>query len=129
MKMAKSALSSVQRTMRALREQGARCSVVEHFNPHVGEHGVRQDLFGILDIIALDPSGVLGIQACGSDFKKHFDKLTVEHNQETLDWLSTPGTKLYIYSWRKLKLKRGGLAMRWTAKIVEITIEDLTGKP
>ncbi len=116
--------SPVQRTMRHLREQGARVWIVEHYNPYVGMHGVRVDLFNIIDILALDPSGVLGIQACGADFKKHYEKLTIEHCQESLDWLKTPGTKLFIYSWRKLKLKRGGIAMRWAARVVEITLKD-----
>jgi len=42
-----------------------------------------------------------------------------------LEWLETPGTSLEIWCWRKVKHKRGGKAMRWQAKVVEITLEDL----
>ncbi len=123
-------LSPVQRTIRALKEQGIKCSIVERFNPHVGEHGVRQDLFSILDVLALDPiNGVIGIQCCASDFKKHMEKLTVEKVQESIDWLSTPGTKLQIWSWRKTKLNRGGKAMRWNPRIQEIKIGDIIKTP
>jgi hypothetical protein len=101
---------------------------VEKFNAHVGPHGIRQDLFGIIDIIALDPErGVIGIQSCGSDFAEHWRKLTIERNQETFDWLSTPGAALELWGWRKVKLKRGGLAMRWEPRIKEVFLKDLEG--
>ena len=70
-------MSPTQRTMRELKNQGFVCAVVERFNAHVGRHGVRQDLFGIIDVLALDPQrGVVGVQACaGSGFADHFRKL------------------------------------------------------
>jgi hypothetical protein len=104
-----------------------RCAIVERYNAHVGPHGIRQDMFGIIDVLALDPErGVLGIQCCaGSGFNAHLKKITVEHYQETLDWLSTPGTSLFIWAWRKVKVKRGGKAMTWQPRVKEITKEDL----
>ncbi len=119
-------MSPTQRTIRELRNNGRKCAIVEKWNPHVGPHGIRQDLFGIIDVIALDPErGVVGIQCCGSGFSQHYRKLTEEMAQETLDWLSTPGTSLELWGWRKVKLKRGGKAMVWRPRIVEIKIEDL----
>lgn len=117
-------MSPTQRTIRALRDQGIKCAIVEKWNSHVNK---RQDLFQIIDVIGLDPEkGVLGIQCCaGSGFSKHVEKLTVERAQETSDWLSTPGTSLYIWGWRKLLKKRGGKAMIWQARVQEITLEDL----
>ena len=57
--------SPTQRTLNHLRRRGYLAAVVERFNPHVGEHGIRQDLFGFLDLLAIraDKPGVLGIQA------------------------------------------------------------------
>jgi hypothetical protein len=102
---------------------------VERFNAHVGPHGIRQDLFGIIDIIALDPErGVVGIQSCGQDFAAHERKILIERAQETCDWLSTPGTKLELWGWRKVKLKRGGVAMRWSPRVREFTMEDFSAK-
>ena len=124
----KRGLSPTQRTIRALKEQGVMCAIVEKFNSFVGEHGIRQDLFGIIDIVALDTQkGVRGIQCCGADYKKHCDKLLNEKTPETIAWLETPSTTLEIWSWRKIKLKRGGLAMRWQQKIRIITLEDFEG--
>ena len=119
-------LSPTQRTLRALKEQGREAAIVEKWNAYAGEHGKRIDLFNIIDVLALDPiRGVIGIQCCGgSGYSAHYNKITEEHSIETINWLSTPGTKLEIWAWRKLKLHRGSKAMRWTPKIVEITLED-----
>ncbi len=112
--------------MRELRNQGRRCAIVEKWNAHVGPFGVRQDMFGIIDIIALDPErGVVGVQSCGQAFAAHMRTLTVTRYQESHDWLSTPGTVLELWGWRKVKVKRGGKAMVWRPRIKIITLEDL----
>ena len=119
--------SPTQRTIRALKDQGRVCGIVERYNAHVGPHGIRQDLFGIIDIIALDPErGVIGIQSCGSDFAAHERKILIERAQESIDWLSTPGAKLELWGWRKVKLKRGGVAMRWSPRMREFTLADFS---
>lgn len=120
------ATSPTQRTIRELKNQGMKCAIVEKWNAFAGKHGIRQDLFGIIDVLALDPErGVIGVQCCGSDFSSHVKKITEEKYQETLDWLQTPGTNLEIWGWRKLKKKRGGKQMVWRPRIQEITINDL----
>lgn len=121
-------LSNTQRTLRALRARGLVAAIVERWNQYAGPHGIRQDLFGIIDVLALDPQrGVIGIQSCGSAFSEHFRKLTTEKAQETSDWLSTPGTSLELWGWRKVKLKRGGKAERWTPRVVQITLDMIEG--
>jgi hypothetical protein len=101
------------------------CAIVERFNAHVGPHGLRQDLFGIIDVLALDPGrGVVGVQSCGNSFSEHHRKLTEERAQECIDWLQTPGTGLELWAWRKVKLKRGGAAMRWQPRVLELTLSD-----
>lgn len=129
-------LSSVQRTLQAMRQQGRICGIVERFNAHVGPYGIRQDLFGIIDIIALDPErGVIGIQACGQDFAAHERKITEEKAQESIDWLETrtyciscgelaDATALELWGWRKLKLRPGAKAMRWKPRVRIFTLDD-----
>ena len=118
-------MTPTQRTLRALREQGRVCAIVERWNQHVGPHGIRQDLFGIIDVIALDPErGVVGVQSCGSDFAAHQRKMLEERAQECIDWLSTPGTVLELWGWRKVKLKRGGKAERWSPRVRAFTLAD-----
>lgn len=114
-----------QRTIRELRNQGRVCAIVEKWNAFVGPHGVRQDLFGIIDVIALDPErGVVGVQSCGSSFAEHERKFFDERRQECIDWLSTPGTKLELWGWRKVKVKRGGKAERWSPRVREFVLDD-----
>jgi len=109
--------SATQRTIRALKSQGRKCAIVEKWNPHVN---IRQDLFRIIDILALDPErGVIGIQT-GTQRASHFRKITEDEAQNTIDWLETPGTVLELYTWRKVKVKRGGKAVRWEPRIEEI---------
>jgi hypothetical protein len=124
--MARSGMSPTQRTMRYFKDLGMKVGIVERFNSHAGPFGIRQDLFFIIDIIGLDPEkGVVGIQSCGQDFAGHMKKICIEHYQETYDWITTPGASLQLIGWRKLKVKRGGKAMKWAPRIIEITLEVL----
>lgn len=118
-------LSPTQRTLKALRARGLKSAIVEKFNAHVGPFGIRQDLFGIIDIIALDPeSGIIGVQSTGQDFNGHKKKLMEDRHQECVDWLNTPGTTLELWGWRKKKVKRGGKAVRWFPRVATLTLEN-----
>lgn len=124
-----------QRTLAALRKQGRPCEVVErwidyHRKPgQSGPLGIRKDLFGIIDIIALDHErGVVGVQCCaGSGYSAHWKKITQEYAENTKQFLMTPGTALELWAWRKIKKVRGGKAMVWEARVTEITIEAMEG--
>lgn len=119
------ATSPTQRTIRELKNQGRVCGIVEKFNSFVGPHGIRQDFLGFIDIIACDvENGIIGIQCCGQDFAAHYRKITEERNENAFEWLRSGG-KIELWGWRKVKLKRGGKAMRWKPRIKEITFEDL----
>jgi len=119
------ATSPTQRTIRELRNQGRRCAIVERWNQHAGPHGIRQDLFGIIDVLALDPErGVVGVQCCGSSYAAHYRKMTEERAEDSLEWLETPGTALELWAWRKIKLSRGGKAMRWRPRVYVFSKED-----
>ena len=118
-------LSPTQRTLRALRERGLEVAIVEKFNAYIGPFGQRQDLFGIIDVLALDPQiGVIGVQSCGNSFSAHRRKILEQRQQETVEWLSTPGTSFELWSWRKIKLNRGGKAMRWSPRVARICLDN-----
>ena len=119
-----SRLSPTQRTLRALRAQGRLCAVAEKWNPHVGPYGIRQDLFGWIDVIALDPQrGIVGIQSCGQSFAEHLRKLLDSDCTEALlEWLRCGG-HAELWGWRKVKLKRGGKAQVWRPRVLVITEE------
>lgn len=119
-----SKLSPTQRTLRALRADGFHCGIVERFIPQAGPHGKRVDLLGFIDLLALDPArGIIGVQCCaGSGHAAHRTKITEDCNELAREWLRCGGL-IELWSWRKVKLKRGGKAERWKPRIEEITIE------
>ncbi len=119
------AAKSVQRTLKWLRDQGLVASVVEKFNPFAGPHGQREDLFGFIDILALDPANgkIIGVQACGSDWAPHVKKITEERAQIARAWLESGG-EAQLIGWRKLKVVKmdgtKGKAERWVPRIGDI---------
>jgi len=122
-------LTPTQRTLRELRKQGRLVDVCERWivNPKLPGGGFRKDLFGFIDLIILDPEqGIVAVQSCGQAFKAHLDKIMdSEVTEFVIEWLESPSKpKLELWGWRKLKLKRGGKAMRWRPRVKEITIED-----
>ena len=120
-------LSPTQRTIAHLKEQGIVCGICERWipNPRMPGGGIRKDLFGFIDIITISKAdGVMGIQSCGQDFSGHRRKILEEKKDEVRAWLEA-GAKLQLIGWRKLKVTRGGKAMRWVPRIEEITLEVL----
>ena len=118
-------MTPTQRTLKYLKDMGRVCGIVERFNPYVGAHGIRQDLFGFIDIIALDrKEGIIAVQSCGQAFSAHYKKITEERFHECQMWLRCGG-KVELIGWRKVKLKRGGVAMRWKPRVKIITQKDL----
>lgn len=114
----------MERTRKKLKEQGLKSAITEHWIPRAK---CRRDLFGIIDLIALDSKrGVLGIQVCGQDFSVHHHKFLTERRAACIDWLNTPGAHLEIWSWRPLKekYKNGRPKTVWAVRIQEYTLKD-----
>ena len=119
-------LSATQRTLRALRDQGRICEIAEKWqiNPDIPGGGYRKDLFGFIDIVVLDPQqGIIGVQSCTTSYAAHYRKITTEVHEAAIEWLKCGG-RIEIWAWRKVKLKRGGLAERWMPRVVQITLAD-----
>jgi hypothetical protein len=96
--------------------------VVEHWNPHVG---IRQDLFGILDVLCVGPD-VVGIQttadsgmsariakikAATIDVRRDDDQV---ETVEVLRALRRARVRVLVHGWRK----RNG---RWWVREVELS--------
>ena len=118
-------MTNTSRTLKYLRDLGYTVGMVERFLSFAGKFGKRVDLFSIIDIIAIKPNEILGIQSCGQAFSEHKNKLLNEEG--TKKWLEAGG-ELWIIGWRKLKLKRGGKAIRWKPRIYQFNILDLPRK-
>ena len=109
---------SSTRTKEYLDKKGIRSGIVERF---IGQINKKVDLFNIIDIIAIYPSGICGIQACGTDFAEHDRKILA--STEAHDWLVVGG-QLELWGWRKKKVKRGGKAVMWEPRIKRYDIND-----
>lgn len=108
--------SPTKLSLAELRKRGYMAAVVEKFNSFIK---IRQDLFGILDIIAVHPikKEVLGIQATsekGGNVSKHQKKIEGNKNLET--WLQS-GCKFEIWGWAKKG--KAGKRKLWTLREIK----------
>ncbi len=118
-------LSPTQRTLRSLRQEGYIVGIVERFNPYAGKFGITQDLFGIIDIIAIKHDAICGIQSCGQAFAAHNRKIL--ESEFAVEWLKVGG-HLELWGWRKVKLKKDGVAMRWRPRVRVYGLKDFGEK-
>lgn len=119
----KKRLNYTQKTLRACRERGYICDKTEKWNAFAGPFGQREDLFGFIDLIALDPKqGIIAIQSTGPHGHSQHRKAILE-NEFALEWLKCKGV-IELWSWRKLLKKRGGKLRVWVPRIEPITKED-----
>ena len=118
-------ISNTSRTLEYLRSQGWVADKVEQFNAYAGKFGQRKDMFGFGDIVAMGENSIIAIQSCGQSYSEHNRKITEDEKVAPLAllWLQNGG-RLILIGWRKVKLKRGGKALRWQPRIKEYTIED-----
>lgn len=124
-------MSSTTRTLKALRDMGYESDICERFIPAGPGRafGNRRDLFNLFDIICFnsDSSGeslvlpsTWGIQCFTTAWKEHLDKIK-EHELLVKKWLNA-GNGIELWGWRKLKVKRGGKAVRWTPRIIRFQL-------
>lgn len=120
-------MSPTQRTLRALRERGYHAAVVERFNRFAG---IRQDLFGWIDLVAAHPTevGILGIQTTTGDHAaERLEK--ARGNGALLAWILSGG-RLAVWGWSKRKgLRADGKRSKrdvWALREIPVSIADLT---
>ena len=110
--------SPTKRCIALLKKEGAISQVVERWNAFAG---VRQDLFGFADILAMTSKReLLAIQTTsGSAHASH--RIKILNEPRALLWLKC-GNRIEIWSWSK----RGprGCKKVWTVRRDEITIKD-----
>jgi len=111
-------ITPVQRTLKYFRSKGWVCEKVERWNPYAGK---RQDVFGFIDVMAILPECICGIQACGQAFSAHDKKIRA--SGKARKWVEA-GQKVILCGWRKVKKKRGGKMYIWRPRIKEYTLED-----
>jgi hypothetical protein len=102
-------MSPTARSLAECRKRGWECQVVEHYNFYTKR---KHDLFGVIDIVACTPNGILGIQATTGD--NHAARVTKSLAEPRLArWLAS-GARFSVWSWSK----RGDRGKRklWTLR-------------
>lgn len=100
-KKRKKGISPTARSLAELRKRGMTAQVVEHWNPFAKPFGRRVDLFGCIDIVAITPNGILGIQATANTGGTHSarrHKALLE--PRLVEWIRS-GQRFEIWSWSK----------------------------
>ena len=91
-------MSPTQLTLRELRGLGWQHQVVEYWHAHASK---RVDLFGVIDILACSPDGILGIQATTRDnMWNRRNKMLTKKASQVSGWI-TAGGLLEIWGWDK----------------------------
>jgi len=114
-----------QRALAHCRAKGWTAGIVEKWNVHAG---IRQDLFGCIDLIVLDGQpGALGVQVTsGSNVAARITKSLAEPRLRT--WLQS-GSRFSIWGYRKiLATKNDGSKSKraiWSLREIELTLADL----
>ena len=87
-----------QRSLELLRKQGYLVGVVERWNQHAG---IRQDLFGFVDLVAVRERGeTLAVQACSrSNVAARVHKIADHPNVAAL---RKAGWRIVVHGWAKL---------------------------
>ena len=109
--------SPTQRTLQLLRKQGAICGIVEKWNQFAR---IRQDLFQFIDIICLKDNAIIGIQ-CTSGANHAARKAKILENKIAPYWIKAGG-KIWLISFSKKKIKRGGKAYKYVPRIEVIKL-------
>lgn len=113
-------VSPTQRSLARLRELGYVAQVVERWNPHAR---VRQDLFGCIDILAIEPGSktpILGVQACAAaSVSERLKKAIAE--PRLMQWIRSGGS-FEVWGWSK----RGARGKRkvWSVRVVPVALYD-----
>lgn len=115
-------VSPTQRTLKEYRNKGYLADICERFLPAGPSraYGNRKDLFGLFDLIAVGgPEGrIIGVQCFTTAWTEHERKM-LEEEAALRVWLESGG-KAVLWGWRKLKVKRGGKAVRWMPRVKEV---------
>jgi len=110
--------SPTQRTLKLLRDEGYTAQVVERWCSFTKR---RHDLFGIIDVLAIKDGETLAVQTTsGSGVSARLKKMLAS---DTLEQILKAGWNVHIHGWRKTKVKRGGKAMRWNVRLIDVRDE------
>jgi hypothetical protein len=88
-------VTPTQRSLAYLRAEGWQVAVVERWNPHAR---IRQDLFGVFDLLAVRDGVTMGVQVTSTGVASRVKKIA---DSEMVPALRRAGWALMVHGWRK----------------------------
>lgn len=102
--------SPTQRSKAHLEKQGYRVAIVEHWNAFAR---IRQDLFGIVDLLCLRGTETLAVQTTSAGNMSSRVRKIIE--SPAISDLRAAGWGIVVHGWRK------GANGRWTLREVDVS--------
>jgi hypothetical protein len=88
----------MQRSLKNLRDRGYLVAIVEHWNQYAK---IRQDLFGVIDLLALKDGETLAVQCTdASNMSKRISKIA---DSENTPIMRGAGWRIEVHGWTKGK--------------------------
>lgn len=110
-------VSPTQRSLSYLRREGYVVATVERWNAFAG---IRQDLFGFIDLLAIRDGETVGVQVTtGGNLAARREKAMGHENFQK--WLRA-GNRFILHGWRKVG-KRGERKV-WEVRVEEINLAE-----
>ncbi len=101
-------MTPTQRTLSEMRKRGYVAAITERWNPFAK---IRQDLFGIVDVICLGDNEVVAVQTTsGSNVASRVTKIA---ESDKTPALRKAGVRILVHGWRK------NAAGKWTLREVD----------
>lgn len=108
------------------KRQGWTCWTTERWVPIPGMPGGgrRMDMGGWCDHVVIRNGECVGVQSASmSGRAAHLSKMGSEPAASGIRaWLSVPGHRAELWSWRRIKVKRGGKAVRWECEVTPLGV-------
>jgi len=102
--------SPTSRSLAMLKDAGYLCAIVEKWNPHAR---IRQDLFGVIDILALKDGETLAVQTTtASNAAARATKIA---DSEATPIMRKANWRIHIHGWRKNK------AGEWICNVKDVS--------
>ena|SRR5260370_22900021 len=107
------AKSPTARSLEHLRDLGCPLvAVVEKWNPHAQ---IRQDLFGLIDVLAISAEGeTIAVQCCSGSGGDAADRVRKITDSDKLPHMLNAKWRVVVHAWRK------NAAGRWVLREVEL---------
>jgi len=106
-------VSPTARSLTWLRERGYICDIVERW---IAQAGIRRDLFHCIDVLAVKPGEIAGVQVSTSS--NLAARLKKAQALPELRASLAAGGKFHLHGWKRV-------GQRWAVRVLEVLAVDL----